>query len=298
MLDLPDLALFRHLVEAGGVSSAAHTLRSSPPAVSRRLVELELRLGVRLAERSARRFRITEEGELLYARACKILEQVRDTEAEVTSRGAAARGLLRIGAPSEFGRRHLAPLVGRFVTNHPGLRVNLELSDSGLEVGEDGFDVVLRVGLPDEEGLLTHKLASSPCVIVASPAYVERCGLPASIEALADHECLILGRRKRLVNTWIFMKDGREHEVIVRGAMTSGSGEALHAWARAGWGISFEALWDVAEDLTSGKLINLLPLDVPKSVDLFATFASRKPIAPRVRLFVDFLATELAGAHG
>jgi DNA-binding transcriptional LysR family regulator len=293
LIDLIDLALFRSVVETGGVSAAAHALRSSPPAISRRLADLEARLGVKLAERSSRRFRITEEGSLLYSRACVILEQLRDTEAEVSSRGTAARGLLRVGAPNEFGRRYLAPLVARFIESHPGLRISLTLSDAGLEVGEDGFDVVLRIGLPAEQGLLAHKLSTSPCVVVASAAYVARCGLPASLDTLADHPCLILERRKRLDDVWTFLVNGKEREITVRGVLASGSGEALHAWAKAGAGLSMEALWDVLDDLASGELVRVLPAAVPKSIDLFATFAPGRPIPPRVRLFVDFLAAAM-----
>lgn len=294
LMDLPDMALFRSVVEAGGVSAAAHALRSSPPAISRRLAALESRLGVRLADRSSRRFRITDEGELLYARCCTILDQVRDAEAEVASRGGIARGSLRVGAPSEFGRRHIAPMIVRFVADHPDLRVHFVLSDAGLEVGEDGFDVVLRIGMPDEEGLLAHKLATSPCRIVAAPSYLERRGPVGSIAALADHDCLILARRKRLVNVWRFLEAGKEVGVEVRGRITSGSGEALHALARAGAGISLEAMWDVKEDLSAGMLVDALPNTTPSPIDLYATFASGKPIAPRVRLFVDFLATHLS----
>jgi DNA-binding transcriptional LysR family regulator len=160
-------------------------------------------------------------------------------------------------------------------------------------VGEDGFDVVLRIGLPDEQGLLAHKLSSSPCVIVASPAYVARYGAPTTLEALAEHQCLILERRKRLTNVWTFLVEGKEHEVSVRGALASGSGEALHAWAKAGAGLSMEALWDVSDDLASGALVRVLPDITPKPIDLFATFAPGLPTPPRIRLFVDFLAEEM-----
>ena len=172
--------------------------------------------------------------------------------------------------------------------DHPGLRVQLSLSDAGLEVGEDGFDVALRVGLPDELGLVARKLAISPCVVVAAPAYVARRGAPSGFEDLARHDCLILARRKRLANIWTFLRDGQEHHVTVSGPLASGSGEALHVWARAEAGISFEALWDVEEDLESGALVDLLPRETPKPIELYATFLSGKPIAPRVRLFVIF----------
>ena len=149
-MDAPaDFALFRVIVEAGGISAAALALQSSPAAVSRRLTALEARLGVRLAERSSRRFRLTDEGLLLYERSRSILNQIRDAEAEVASRGGAARGLLRVGAPTDFGRRHIAPLLARFTSQHPGLEAHFTLSDAGLEVEADACDLVLRFGPAD-----------------------------------------------------------------------------------------------------------------------------------------------------
>ena len=121
MDEVSEFALFRAIVETGGISAAALALQSSPAAVSRRLSAMETKLGVRLAERSSRRFRLTDEGLLLYERCRSILDQIRDAEAEVASRGGAARGLLRIGAPADFGRKHIAPLLPGFTAQHPGL---------------------------------------------------------------------------------------------------------------------------------------------------------------------------------
>jgi LysR family transcriptional regulator, transcriptional activator for dmlA len=113
------------------------------------LTALEVKLGVRLAERTSRRFRLTDEGLLLYERSRSILEQIRDAEAEVASRGGVARGLLKVGAPCDFGRRHLGPILALFTAQHPGLEAHLVLSDAGLENQADGCDVVLRYGLPN-----------------------------------------------------------------------------------------------------------------------------------------------------
>ena len=295
---LPDLALFRAVMDARGVAAAAQALGSSPPAVSRRLAALEAQLGVRLAERSSRRFRPTPEGELLYERACSILAEVRDAEAEVVSRGSAARGLLRVGAPTEFGRRHLAALVGTFARRHPGLHAHLVLSDAGLEVGEDAFDVVLRMGLPDTETLVALKVATSPVVACASPGYLARHGMPHTPADLAGHDCLVLARRRGRLDEWTFVRDGETYAVRVRGSLSSASGEVVHGWALAGFGISMEAAWDVAEDLASGALVALLPGYHPAAqANLFATFAPGRPVPPRVRLFVDFVSERLAASH-
>jgi DNA-binding transcriptional LysR family regulator len=291
---IADFALFRAVVETGGVSAAARLLESSPPAVSRRLAALEQRLGVRLAERQSRRFRLTDEGALLYERCCTILDQVRDAEAEVATRGGAARGLLRVGAPTEYGRRYVAPLVAAFASHHPGLAAHLILSDAGLEVGVDDCDVILRIGPPDDPSLIVRKIAATPRVVCASPTYLAKRGPLASPNDLATHSCLCLARRHRLVDLWRYVDDGVEREVKVKGALSSGSGEVLHAWALAGEGISLEAAWDVADDIAAGRLIALLPRYDWGTAELHVAFAPGKPVPPRVRLFVDHLVRAMA----
>ena len=293
---ISDFALFRAIVDAGGISAAALVLGSSPAAVSRRLSALEARLGVRLAERSSRRFRLTDEGLLLYERCGSILEQVRDTEAEVASRGGAARGLLRVGAPTDFGRRHVAPLLARFVARHPGLQAHLVLSDAGLEVGADACDIVLRFGLPDDPAMIARRVATTPRLACASPDYLARYGTPHSPEDLAGHNCLRLARRHQLVDHWLFLQDGAERQVRVTGALSSGDGAVLRDWLLAGEGISLEARWDVAEDLAAGKLVQLLPDHGCEPLGLYAVFSPGKPMPPRVRLFVDHLVEILGEA--
>ena len=173
-----DMELFRAVVAAGGISAGALALGSSPPAVSRRLAALEARLGVRLAERSARRFRLTDEGALYYERCRTILGELRDAEAEVSARGATARGLLKVGAPMELGRRWIAPLLAAFAEAHPALEAHLVLSDAGLEVGQDGLDVALRVDRPDDPSVIARRIATTRRLVCAAPSYLAARGMP------------------------------------------------------------------------------------------------------------------------
>jgi LysR family transcriptional regulator, transcriptional activator for dmlA len=291
---ISDFALFRAIVDAGGISAAALDLQSSPAAVSRRLTALEAKLGVRLADRSSRRFRLTDEGLLLYERSRSILEQIRDAEAEVASRGGAPRGLLKVGAPSHFGRRHVGPILARFTAQYPGLEAHLVLSDVGLENQADDCDVVLRFGLPDDPGMVVHKMAVTTRVLCAAPSYLTRHGTPHSLEDLLRHNCLRLARRHHLDDLWRFKRDGSQFELRVRGTLSSGDGAVLHAWALSGEGISWEAFWDVSEDLASGRLVHLLPEYQSSPMELYAVFAPGKPVPPRIRLFVDHIAQAFA----
>ena len=293
-----DVELFCTIVEAGGISAGALALGSSPPAVSRRLSALEARLGVRLAERSARRFRLTHEG-VLYHQHCRgILATLRDAEAEVSARGAAARGLLKVGAPIELGRRRVAPLLADFGVRHPGLDVHLMLSDAGLEVGQDGIDVALRIDRPDDPAVIARKIASTRRVLCGAPSYLAARGVPERPADLVGHECLRLARRHRLHDRWRFHAEGGVEEIKVGGHLSSSSGDVLHAWALEGRGLSSEALWDVAEDLQAGRLVECLVDYRCDEIALFATFQPGQPIPPRVRLFVDFMAaSRLGGGH-
>ena len=291
---ISDLALFRAIVDAGGISAAAVVLQSSPAAVSRRLSALESKLGVRLADRSSRRFRLTDEGLLLYERSCSILDQIRDAEAEVASRGGAARGLLKIGAPSDFGRRHLGPILALFTAQHPGVEAHLVLSDAGLENQADNCDVVLRFGLPHDPGMIARKMAMTTRVLCASSSYLTRHGTPHLPDDLLQHNCLRLARRHYLDDLWRFRREGSEFEVRVRGNLSSGDGAVLHEWALSGEGISWEALWDVSEDLASGRLVHVLAEYESSPMELYAIFAPGKPVPPRIRLFVDHIARAFA----
>ena len=297
-MELTDLEVFRAIAQAGSITGAARALNSSPAAVSRTLTALESRLNVRLAARNARRFALTDAGELLFARSRDLLDQLHALEADVAAHGTLEHTQLRVAAPSEFGRRHVSRLIAEFVKLHPGLRTHLELSDAGLEVMEGDADVVLRIGRPESPIAIARRIATSACVICAAPAYLLGRGRPATAAELVQHDCLVLARRSGPQDIWRFeQKGGGIEEVRVRATFTSSSGDVLHSWLLAGSGISYEALWDVGEDIESGILVDVLPEVVPKNIELFATFAPGKPLPPRVKLFVDYLAKRLTSGQ-
>jgi DNA-binding transcriptional LysR family regulator len=282
-----ELRLFQVIADAGGLSAAARILDSSPPAISRRLAQLERRLGVKLADRSARRFRLTDEGAVYLEQGRRLLSELRDLETEVASRGGKARGRLRVGAPADLGRHRIAPVLADFARRHRGLEVLLVLSDAGLEVGEDGLDVALRVGLPNDPTVLARKLATSQRIICAAPSYLAKHGTPASPEDLLDHECLRLARRHSLQDRWRFVDGSGVKVVQVGGTLASSDGEVLRAWALEGRGLSLEAEWDVATDIEEGRLVTCLDGLCAETIELFATYLPSKPIPASIRLFVE-----------
>ena len=164
----------------------------------------------------------------------------------------------------------------------------LALLDAGLEIGEDGLDVALRIDRPDDPTAITRKIASSKRLVCAAPSYLAARGMPKTPADLADHECLRLARRHRLHDRWRFRTGSGVEEIKVSGHFSSGSGDVLHAWALEGRGLSLEALWDVAEDLKAGRLAACITAGAPTSIS--SPVPPGRTAPPRIRLFVDLIA--------
>ena len=291
--EVAELQLFVEIVKAGNLSATARALNSSPAAMSRGLSALESRLGVRLVTRTSRTFELTEEGCVFYERCERIVAEIAEAEAEASSQGKTLKGKLRIGAPTEIGRRLIAPLVATFVEKYPGIQAHLTLSDSGLDVIDDGLDVALRVGLPTDVSVIAKKILSTRRIVCASPSYLKRHGVPQRPEDLRQHDCIRLVRGRRVMDAWSFQEGGKQFEITVSGALTTTSGEVIHDWVRAGRGIALKAVWDVQPDLEDGTIVECLKDFWCDEIDLFAICASRQHLFPRIRVFLDFIAAEL-----
>ena len=294
MDDINDFRLFARVVEAGSLSAAARLLDSSPAAMSRRLGALETRLGVRLATRTSRRFDLTVEGAAFHERVLAILSAIEEAELEVSASARVPHGLLCVGAPSELGRKRIAPLLLEFSERYPHVEVRLVLSDIGLDVVDDNLDVALRIGLPPDTGVIARKLLASRRVVCAAPAYLARHGWPDTPESLGQHDCIRLVRGQRTFDRWVFVEDGRPREVQVHGTLSSGSGEVVHDWVLQGRGIALKAQWDIASDLADGSLVECLSQFHCDAIELYAVFASKKHLSPRVRVFLDFVQERLS----
>jgi DNA-binding transcriptional LysR family regulator len=291
--EVAELQLFVEIIKAGNLSAAARALNSSPAAMSRGLSALESRLGVRLVTRTSRTFALTEEGQLFYERCERIVEEIAEAEAEASSQGKTVKGKLRIGAPMSIGRRLIAPLIARFVEKYPGIEAHLDLSDSGLDVIDDGLDVALRAGLPTDASVIAKKILSTRRAVCASPSYLKRHGIPRRPEDLQQHDCIRLVRGRRVMDTWSFQENGKRFELTVNGALTTNSGEVMHNWVRAGRGIALKAVWDVQPDLEAGTLVECLREFWCDEIDLFAICANRQHLFPRIRVFLDFISATL-----
>jgi DNA-binding transcriptional LysR family regulator len=291
--EVAELQLFVEIVKAGNLSAAARALNSSPAAMSRGLTALESRLGVRLVTRTSRTFELTAEGHQFYERCERIVAEIAEAEAEASSQGKTIKGKLRIGAPMGIGRRLVAPLVACFVEKYPGIQVHLNLSDSGLDVIDDGLDVALRNGLPTDTSVIAKKILSTRRIVCASPSYLKLHGVPRRPEDLLQHDCIRLVRGRRVMDAWLFQEAGKQFETTVSGTLTTTSGEVVHNWVCAGRGIAQKAVWDVQPDLEAGSIIECLNDFWCDQIDLFAICASRQHLFPRIRVFLDFISSTL-----
>jgi DNA-binding transcriptional LysR family regulator len=293
--EISDLRLLTRIVTAGSLSETARRTHSSLPAVSRRLAAMEERLGVRLIDRGSRRFTLTEEGSVLYERALSILRDLDAAEAEATAHAKHPRGRMRVGVPFEVGRRRIAPMVAEFTARYPGISIELVLSDARIDILEEELDIGIHVDPPQDGNLISRVVLYSSRVIIASPQYLARHPAPAKPIDLLNHDCARLVRGRRIFDHWIFKEDGRVREVQVQGTLLTNNSEVMHEWALAGRVVTIKALWDVEDDIRAGRLVHLLKPFQCDELNLYATYATRTHLPPRMRLFIDFLVQELTG---
>jgi DNA-binding transcriptional LysR family regulator len=288
---LDELHVFIAILDAGSMASAARKLGRSPAAVTRILGTLETRAGARLFERSTRRLTPTETGLRLADQARRLLA---DYDAALQPPGAAApRGLLRLTAPTVFGRRHVAPVVTRFLALHPDIQVDLTLSDRNVDLIEDDIDAAVRIGPLATVSLVARRLGAVSRVTVASPAYLDRHGTPRVPADLAGHE-LIMSTSVRSVAEWRFRGEGREHVVRYAPRLRMNDVEAVLAAARDGFGIARALSYQVEPDLQAGLLRRLLADYEPEPLPVHLVLRSSRHMAPRLRAFVDFAVGEFA----
>lgn len=288
---LDELQVFLAILEAGSMAAAAHKLRCSPSAVTRMLAALEGRVGARLFERSTRRLTATREGLRLAEGARRLLA---DYDAAIREQQEATpRGLLRVTAPTVFGRRHMSPVVTQFLMRYPEIQVELVLNDRNMDLIDNAIDVALRIGPLDNSGLVARRLGAVRRVTLASPAYLQRHGTPASPEELGRHQ-LILGTAVRALPEWRYGANGREHIVRFTPRLQMNDVEGVLNAARAGFGIARALSYQAAPDLQAGTLVPLLQDYEPEPLPVHLVFPGGRHLAPRVRAFVDFAVEEFA----
>ncbi|QHD50515.1 LysR family transcriptional regulator [Vreelandella aquamarina] len=295
---LDDLAFFQQLARAGSLTATARELGLSLSAVSKRLKQLEARLGVTLAARTTRRLTLTAEGERYLSQGGLILEELQALESALgETANQALAGRLRINATFGFGRRHIAPLLSRFCIEHPAVESWLELTNFPLNLSDHGFDVGIRIGEPPDSRLVAKRILPNRRVLCASPDYMARMPPLNAPSDLAQHSCLVVRENDSDFPLWRFehRHSSQRQAVKVSGPLASNDGEVMTRLALDGHGVMLRSWWDVNEHLASGALRTLLPDWQGVRADFYAVFEHRRHVPARISAFIDFLQREMAG---
>lgn len=294
--NLNDIQVFMAVVDAGSFVAGGQTMGLSRSAAGKAIARLEQRLSVRLLHRTTRSLGLTDEGREFYRRGLQILASVDDAEASVAGDKGTARGVLRLTAPSAFGRRILLPLVPKFLVAWPEVQVEISFSDRLADVVEEGFDLAVRIGVtaPDTR-LVSRTLARYRALLCASPAYLTARGEPHTVESLAGHEALLFSSRNQKQLWRLRDERGEWVKAPVRGRLRLDSGEALHDAALAGLGIAYLPEFMIAEDLATGRLQQVLRAVEGEEVRIVALYPNKRLLEPRVRRFLDLLVDTLGG---
>ena len=279
---------FAAVADAGSFVRAAESLQVSKTAVSRLIGDLEARLGVRLLHRTTRRLSLTAEGELFHARCKALTADVEEAEAEVTARAGEAVGQLRLNVPVSFGLMHLAPLWPAFLQQHPKVTLDVTLADRIIDLVDEGYDLAVRIAQLPASSLVSRKIASTRLVLCASPDYLRRHGEPSHPADIARHTVFTY-TLLATGDTWNFEGPDGPVEVRVTPRLRSNNGDTCCAAALQHQGIVLQPSFMVSHHLRAGALVEVLPQYRSLELGVYAVYASRRHVTPKVRVVIDFL---------
>ena len=295
---LGSIELFCLAAELGSFTLAATAASVTPAAVSRSVARLEERLGVRLFVRTTRQIRLTDSGRRYFEQCRDALSQLVDAEREATGQQATPAGVLRISMPTPYGHYRVLPLVPAFRERYPDVRVETHLSNRNIDFSEEGFDLAIRGRAPADSSLVARKLEDAELVVVATPGYLKRAGVPRTVDDLHAHECIQfeLPSSGRTI-PWLFNDGSAETEIATTGGYsTSGDVLAGVTLARSGAGLFQTYRFIVERDLREGTLTEVLSAQGGQSRPFILLYPHARYLSSRVRVFVDFLVEHLEQA--
>ena len=285
---------FVRVVEAGSLSAAAEQLNIAKSAVSRRLKELESRLGVQLMTRTTRQITLTDSGRALYDRALNLLADWKETESDISASTTELSGLIKIAAPVSFGVAHLGPAILDFVEENPDVEFDIDFNDRKVDLVAEGRDLAIRIGRLEDSGLIARKLAPIKTVASASPEFITKHGKPRKPGDLEMYPELRYINRP--TETWEYTgPDGQRGKIKLTAHISASNGEFLRDAALRGLGVLIEPCFIIHKELSDGLLVEILPEYEWGSIALYAVYPPTRHLSKRVRAFVDFLVDRYAG---
>ncbi|MEJ2310433.1 MAG: LysR family transcriptional regulator [Gammaproteobacteria bacterium] len=286
---LDERQIFVAVVRHGGFTAAARQLALTTAAVSRRVKALEARLGVRLLNRTTRRLSLTDAGQQYYEDVSRLLAELQQTEARIAGLASEPAGSLRITAPLSFGMRYLGEVIAGFHTTYPAIRIELVLDDSMHDIVDRGFDAAIRIGRLADSTLVARRLGAFGRVLCASPAYLERHGMPRTPEELEEHQCLFYTNLES-PHDWQFERDGRALRVVTSGAFGANNGDVLCDAAVHGMGIVYMPTFIVDRALQRGQLVPILETYTDTApLEMFSLYPARAFMPAALKLFLQAL---------
>ncbi len=284
-----EMRAFVRVVDAGSITRAAEQSHQAKSAISRRLSDLENRLGVQLLNRTTRRMTLTDAGQRFYEQCARLLGDLQDVEAELTSAEAALTGRIRLAAPSVFGLAHLGPAINAFLSEHPGIQFDIDFNDRRIDIIEEGFDLAIRIAKLEDSRMIARRLARVSGVVAASPAYWDAYGRPRRPADLAAHRGLHYSNHAS--TTWRYRgARGRAGSVRVPALMQANNGSYLRDAAIAGLGVVQQPTFICFEAIRAGLLEPVLRQYTWQDLGVHAVYPNTRRLPQRTREFIDFLA--------
>lgn len=293
MLDLNDLAMFVHVIRAGSFSEAARRLHMPSNTLSRRIDQLEEKLGVRLLHRSTRKLAPSIEGQALFDRCAPAVEQILEIGRQ-TMNGQTPAGSIRVAAIAGLFEVFRMEWLVEFYRRYPHINIDFLLDDTPTDLIEERIDLALRMGIETGSSFKVRQLAPSAMILAASPIYLERRSIPHTLEELSEHDCLAISNRQGR-HMWRLQGPRGSQEVTINPRFSANDMRVLAQASIAGLGIALLPQLIVEPNITQGKLVRVLPTYRRVSIDLGVqlVYTSRPPVPPAVAAFAEFLFEKL-----
>ena len=291
---LEGIVAFVEVVSNGSFTKAAEISGHSTSYISKEITKLEERLGVRLLNRTTRSLSLTPEGQMYYQQCQQIVSDAVEAEQAMTGQQQKPKGLLRVSCPVNFGLSKLRPVLAKFTSQHKGVQLDLDLNDRKVDMVAEGYDVIIRASLHQEDSsLISRRFMQSEVITIASPTYLKKNGHPTKPSDLTEHQTISYGYLKQ-PKLWMYIdKNHKPIHVNVKSQVTTNSGEMNLALCIAGKGITRIPRFHLTDELTQNKLVELFDDHPPINVDIHLVYPSRKHMSSKVRSFIDFVVAEL-----
>lgn len=290
MSQIEEIRVFVMVVETGSLTQAADRLGIAVSAVSRRLKDLEIRLGAPLIQRTTRRMYLNEVGQAFYERCKSVLDELDAAQQEVLNSGGSLGGVLRLSVPLSFGVAHMSSAIAQFMHAHPDVRIDMDLSDKRVDLVAEGYDMAIRIGVLTDSSLIAKKISAARLLVFASPSFIENNRTIKTPEDLVDLPALVYSNDKS-PNDWRYVgPDGKEGVQRVAQRLSASNGDVLREAAVSGLGIACLPNFLAYEAINAGLLTPILTDYEWARLDIFAVYPKTTILPKRTRAFLDFIA--------